>query len=91
MTKSEFFHQACISIASQAFASYPDYNKDLEPYYDLTEEERESYDPFDVNSISPSKKDVWLCRVVWCAEALTHFIDRNWQTFDDSDPFSHFK
>ena len=92
MTKTDFFHQALIAIAATGFKDYPEYNRELDPYYELTEEERERYDTggFDFDSPSPSKQLAWLRRVTWAAESLTKFVDRNWQTFDDSDPRSRF-
>ena len=91
MTRTEFFHLAAISIACQAFDSYPEYQKENEPYYPLRDEEREQYDPFDeTDSPSPSKEMVWVRRVCWAADNLTRFIDRNWQNFEDSNPRSSY-
>lgn len=92
MTKTDFFHQALIAIAATGFKDYPEYNRELDPYYELSDDERERYDPSDrdLDSPSPSKQLAWVQRCTWAAAALTRFVDRFWQTFDDSDPRSRF-
>ena len=68
---------AAVSIACEAFKSYPDPDKrdEIEDGLDVDPE-----DPIDREIYS--KRNVWTCRVVWAAEDLTNFIERNWGTFD---------
>ena len=77
MTKTDFFLNACISIACKAFETYPEYNQASEPYYHLPLDQRETFDPTDADRPSPTKEEVWVSQVLNAADALTAEIDKN--------------
>jgi len=77
MTRNDFFHLAAISLACGAFKDFPEYGTEDEIENGLNESPN---DPIDRDIYS--KGNVWACRVVWAAERLTRFIEKNWQTFD---------
>jgi len=81
MTRTEFFHMAAISIACEAFKSYPDYGTEDEIDEGLKERfVIDAKDPIDSDFYS--NRNMWTYRVAHAAEDLAICIDKYWQTFD---------
>jgi len=72
---------AAISIACEAFKSYPDYGTEDEIDEGLKERfVIDAKDPIDSDFYS--NRNMWTYRVAHAAEDLAIYIDKYWQTFD---------